>query len=169
LTLKRVDVHQEVRVMRHVPGRRPPDESDTQARYSARHFLEDGQRLLAKSQPTCGTLRCVDRPDGRLLPLPTDPLRRAMTASREGEACFSSRYGEELGEEHAQRFRLVLDYVESHCDELTDAGVACAGEPIAVREEFLDYLLNCRVEPARRSIPANALARFLDEWGLRWM
>ena len=155
--------------MRYEPDRRPPGGSDAEARYSARHFLEDGQRLLAATQPTCGKLRCVDRPDGRLLPLPTDPLRQAITALRDGDACFSSRYGAELGEEHAQRFRLVLDYVEAHRDELTDAGVACAGEPITVREEFLDYLLNCRVEPARRVIPANALARFLDEWGLRWM
>ena len=164
--------------MRHQPGVRtqgfrplPPETGpDPEVRYSARHFLEDEQRLLAATHPTASSpLHYVDLPDGRLLPLPTDPLRRAMMARHDAAACFSTKYGQELGEEHERRFRAVLDYVESHCGELMEAGLACEGEPIAVREEFLDYLLNCRVEPTPHRIPGSVLGRFLDEWGHRWL
>lgn len=144
--------------------------SDPGVRYSARHFLEDEQRLLAAAHPSgAGPLHCVEQPDGRLLPLPTDPLRRAMKARQDAAQCFSTKYGPELGEEHERRFRAVVDYVETHRGELMEAGLASEGEPIAVREEFVDYLLNRGVEAARQHIPGSALSRFLDEWGTRWL
>ena len=138
--------------------------------YSARRFLEDEQRLLDAAQPAgAGPLNCVEQPDGRMLPLPTDPLRRAMKTRRDAAEWFSARYGPELGQEHERRFRAVLDYVETHRGELMEAGLASEGEPIVVREEFVDYLLNCRDESARQRIPGSALSRFLDEWGTRWL
>jgi hypothetical protein len=137
--------------------------------YTARHFLEDEQQLLAGTEQAESPLRCLDRPDGRLLPLPTDPLRQAMTTRGEAARCFSVKYGAERGTERERRFRLVLDYVDTHRDELMEAGLASEGEPLAVREEFLDYLLRCRVDSTLRTIPSSALTQFLDEWGHRWI
>ena len=134
--------------------------------YPVRHFLEDERRLLATSDRATGALLCVDRPDGRLLPLPTDPLRQAMTSAARASRCFERRYGARSGSEHEQRFRLVVEYIDTHRDELRAAGLASAGEPIAVREELVAWLLSCDVED---SIPESALTRFLDEWGHRWM
>jgi len=136
-------------------------------RYNARLFLEDEERLLADRAPDLAPLQCVELPDGRLMPLPTDPLRRAMKSG--SQECFSDRYGSRLGEERERLFRLAVEYVAAHSDELMEAGLASAGETIAVREEFLDFLLSWPVEPTRPRIPRAALARFLDEWGLRWM
>lgn len=133
--------------------------------YSVRHFLEDERRLLATSE-LASRLQCVDRPDGRLLPLPTDPLRRAMTCAADASRCFEARYGARSGGEHERRFRLVVEYIDGHRDELAEAGLASGGETIAVREEFVGWLLSSDVES---SIPESALTRFLDEWGHRWI
>ena len=137
--------------------------------YTAHHFLEDERSLLATSDPAPQALLCIDRPDGRLLPLPTDPLRRAMRRAADASHCFEVRYGARSASEHERRFRLVVEYIDAHRDELTEAGLASEGEPIAVREEFVDWLLGCDVEDSGRAIPDSALRRFLDEWGHRWI
>ena len=137
--------------------------------YTTRHFLEDEQSLLATSALGPKTLKCLDGPDGRLLPLPTDPLRQAMTREAAASRCFEVHYGAWGASEHERRFRQVVEYIDTHRGELAEAGLAREGEAIAVREEFVGWLLSCDVEASRREIPESALRRFLDEWGTRWI
>lgn len=135
------------------------------ARYSVRHFVEDEARLLP-SGTTTARARWIDAPDGRLLPLPTRRLREALADAWEA---FERKYGREVGADHLERFRLVLEFVATHDDEMRSAGLAAGGNPPAIREEFLEYLLNCEVRSGAARIPETALGRFLDEWGTRWI
>ena len=131
--------------------------------YTIRHFLEDEQRLLSTSALGPKTLKSLDRPEGRLLPLPTAPLRQAMTRERAASRCFELR-------DHERRFRQVVEYIDAHRSELAEAGlVRRDGETLAVREEFVGWLLSCDIEASRPEIPESALRRFLDEWGTRWI
>jgi hypothetical protein len=92
-----------------------------------------------------------------------------MTCKAEASRCFDVHYGARSGSEHERRFRQVVEYIDAHRDALTEAGLARDGEPIAVREEFVGWLLSCDLEASRREIPESALTRFLDEWGHRWL
>ncbi|HXV78064.1 MAG TPA: hypothetical protein VD788_17270 [Candidatus Polarisedimenticolaceae bacterium] len=137
--------------------------------YSVQHFVEDEARVLAATDHEDVSVReCIDVLDGRLLPLPTDPLREALECKRRATDAFSSKYGPELGADHLERFRSVLDFIASHREEMAAAGLAASGETLAIREEFLDYLLNFHAG-TRHGIPKTALGRFLDEWGTRWI
>jgi hypothetical protein len=140
------------------------------ARYSVRHFLDDEARLLSIAESGADAFPdCIDVPDGRLLPFPAHPLREAIESEGSASDTFSRKYGPELGADHLERFRLVLEFIASHQSEMRAAGVAEVGETLAIREEFLDYLLNCDLHSGASRIPDTVLGRFLDEWGTRWI
>jgi hypothetical protein len=138
--------------------------------YSVQHFLEDEARLLASTQHESSLPPdCIQTPDGRLLPLPTLPLLAALESQDRATDAFLHRYGPDLGADHFERFRLVLDFIASHQSEMKATGLAASREPLAIREEFLDFLLNVSITKDAARIPDTVLGRFLDEWGTRWI
>jgi len=67
------------------------------------------------------------------------------------------------------RVNLVLDYLKNRQSELVENGLARCGEPLAVREEFVSYLLNYKLDTLQEEIPQGAMCKFLDEWSHRWI
>jgi hypothetical protein len=141
---------------------------ETTTHYSVRRFVRDEAHLLAScAEGSRYPPASIELPDGRLLPVPTDPLIEVLSASI--DALRDGGSAAEVTADHLERIRLVIEFLQHHERDLMDAGLASPGDALAVREEFLDYLLNCDVEPDESSIPSSALNRFLDEWGHRWM
>ena len=80
---------------------------------------------------------------------------------------FVGKYGREAETAYRFRFRLVLKFLETWRAEILQSGLADGARPMAVREEFVDYLLKYQLDPTQNAIPKSALRRFLDEWGHR--
>lgn len=154
----------------HRGPQHPPRHRTPAFRYRCRDFIDDEQRLIAAvGERGLGPALTIADVDGRKLVIPLEPLRDAAGAKHDAAAVFSEKYGGAAGSTCYSRFRLVLDFLDERREEILDAGLADEGEPCAVREEFVRYLLNCDIDEKRKRIPADALYRFLDEWGLRWM
>ena len=68
-----------------------------------------------------------------------------------------------------ERFTLVQDFLIDGCARVDYTGLGREADKEEVCQEFLSYLLNFHVNPARPGLPEDALDRFLDEWGHRWM
>jgi len=67
------------------------------------------------------------------------------------------------------RFNLVLNYLTVWQQELSKNGLAHGGTPMAVREEFVSFLLNYKLDRRQDEIPQGAMCKFLDEWSHRWI
>lgn len=130
-------------------------------RYSVRCFIDDQNRLLPDHAPWPGV---IVRPDGRLLLVDARRCRSRLGAAPRG---FARRYGRRLGAARIERFALVVDFLEEHRSELVRAGLVAEGDPPAVREEFLQFLLDCRTGPNALRLPPVLIRRFHDEWGHR--
>ena len=82
---------------------------------------------------------------------------------------FESKYGREAETAYRERFQLVLKFLETWRTEIVESGLADGTRPMAVREEFVDYLLKYRLDRTQTSLPRSVIRRFLDEWGHRRM
>ena len=151
-------------------GHRTGGKPRPEFRYRCRDFVDDEQRLIAAiGKKGLGLAQIIADVDGRKLVIPLEPLRDAAGAEQDAARIFFEKYGGAAGSTCYSRFRLVLDFIDERREEILDAGLADEGHPCAIREEFVRYLLNCDVDEKHERIPADALYRFLDEWGLRWM
>jgi len=143
--------------------------ADPRIHYGCGQFQDDEKRLLAGAGPQASkAARTVHDLDGRMLVVPLDGLRRAAGSEQAASKLFAEKYGGANGPCWLSRFRLVLHFLDDRRDELTAAGLAAEGDPPAIREELVDYLLNCEVDENGERIRPGALRRFLDEWSLRW-
>jgi len=129
--------------------------------YPVPEFLEDQRRLLPGEVPWSGP---IHRPEGRLLQVDARRCRRHLHGAWRW---FSRRYGRSLGAVRLERFAKVVDFLDEHRDELERADLVRGGGPLAVREEFLSYLLAFPTGADAMRIPPFAIRRFLDEWGHR--
>ena len=125
--------------------------------YSVTAFIGDQRQLLSRTG-----FRATDHPetvdviDGRMIVVHPG-LRLAPKHSS----------GAEPG--HRRRFNLVLNYLATWQLELLRNGLAHGAKPMAVREEFVSYLLGYKLDTLQEEIPQGAMRRFLDEWSHRWI
>ena len=105
--------------------------------------------------------------DGRMHVVRPDlALKVGMDTQRE---LFVTKYGRGPETAYRSRFLLVLRFIETWQGEIRQSDLADGAEPMAVREEFVDFLLNYQLDAMQEAIPRSALRRFLDEWGHRRM
>ena len=134
------------------PPRRPVNVS-----YSVTAFIGDQRQLLSRTG-----FRATDHPetvdviDGRMIVVHPDLRRAPKHGSRADTACRC-------------RFHLVLNYLATWRLELLKNGLAHRAKPLAVREEFVSYLLNYKLDTLQEEIPQGAMRKFLDEWSHRWI
>jgi hypothetical protein len=142
----------------------------TRAPYSASEFLFDARLILAWTSTTSKDTPCfVECLDGQLISIETRLLLKAGSRRSEVLSIFCDTYGLEEGLWRASRFRAVVEFLEEYRDAVVRAGLAYDRRPINVRREFVEFLLNHDGGVGPRKIPETALARFLDEWGHRWI
>ena len=141
---------------------------DPNFNYPVREFLDDQHQViraaggdLRRSQPI------LQDPDGRSFFIHTAFLKSTGVARRAAARIFKEKYGS-AARSVLLRFKLVVDFLNYWQREITRSGFAQDGQPIAVREEFLRYLLAYRVHPGNPRIPRSAIVEFLDDWGHRW-
>jgi len=125
--------------------------------YSVTAFIGDQRQLLSMTGfRTTEHPETVDVIDGRLIVVHQD-LRRAHkygSGAEPGDRC---------------RFNRVLNYLATWQLELLKSGLARGGKPMAVREEFVSYLLHYKLDTLQEEIPRGAMHKFLDEWSHRWI
>ena len=142
----------------------------TRAPYTAREFLVDGRRVLARTSTTSKDTPCfVECLDGQLMSIETGLMLEAATDRSEVLSIFCKTYGLEEGPRRASRFHAVLEFLEEHGDAIVWAGLAYDRRPMNVFREFIEFLLKHDGGVGQRKIPETALTRFVDEWGLRWI
>ena len=150
--------------------RKPPERTAEQLRpsvaYSVSAFVDDHRQLLSKTYPQVSELSAtIQMIDGRMhVVRPGLALKVGMDTQRK---LFVGKYGREAETAYRFRFRLVLKFLETWRAEILQSGLADGARPMAVREEFVDYLLKYQLDPTQNAIPKSALRRFLDEWGHR--
>ena len=137
-------------------------------RYSRLQFLDDCCRLSDTSDKQVPQRpRTIGLIDGRMNVV---DLRLARRSSQvEQRRLFVRKYGSRVGSAFYFRFRLVLEFLDAYRCEACESDLATSEPSMAVREEFVDYLLRCPLDAHHKEIPKHALRRFLDEWGHRWM
>ena len=147
-----------------------PGRAGFNAPYSVPEFLDDQRRILAAVEPGAENLPCtVDRLEGRMIVLQAPRLSADPEARQVAKVVLAEKYGRKAGGAVMKRFELVQDFLIEGGSRVDYAGLGKAAEREEVCTEFLSYLLNFRVNPARTSLPEDALERFQDEWGHRWM
>ena len=136
--------------------------------YSVSAFVDDHRKLLSKtSHPLSDFSATIQLIDGRMHVVHPDlALKVGMDTQRK---LFASKYGREGETAYRERFHLVLKFLETWRVEILQSGLADGAEPMAVREEFVDYLLKYRLDRTQTGIPRSAIRLFLDEWGHRRM
>ena len=146
-----------------------PVRPDFNAPYSVRDFLDDQRRIISAIEPGTVNLPCtVDRLEGRMIVLQAPHLSADPEVRQVARVALEKKYGRQTGAV-MQRFELVQDFLIEGCARMDYAGLGRAADREEVCAEFLSYLLNFRVNPAHPSLPEDALERFQDEWGHRWM
>lgn len=152
--------------------RKPPERTAEQLRpsvaYSVSAFVDDHRKLLSKTpHPLADFSATIQLIDGRMHVVRPDlALKVDMDAQRK---LFESKYGREAETAYRLRFHQVLDFLETWRAEILQSGLADGARPMAVREEFVEYLLKYPLDRTQTGIPKSALRRFLDEWGHRRM
>jgi len=147
--------------------RRDEGPSSANIRYPVNGFVEDQRQMLSATTPRATDVRPTLRlMDGRWIAVhPTIRFKLDVPALREQ---FSSKYGHRIEPAYRSRFELVLRFLADWEVEVVKSGLAYGRAPMAVREEFVDYLLKYRLSTRQREIPEAALRLFLDDWGHRW-
>ena len=147
-----------------VEGRRP----SKNVTYPVRTFVDDHRQLLCRQDPRAKELASVrEFIDGRWLAVrPT--LRFDLDAPGTREL-FVRKYGPDAESSFRSRFDLVLKFLADYEIELAKNGLAQGRAPMAVREEFIDYLLQYRLGEKQRQIPEAALRLYLDELERSWV
>jgi hypothetical protein len=136
-------------------------------RYSTSTFLDDLGRLLTALGSDAANLPCtIPCVDGRLILLQAELLSDLPSDTR--RVVFARKYGAEEGTTHGHLVQAVLDFLAASRAELVNVGLATDRGELAVREEFVEYLLSPEVSSPSGDIPTGAILRFLDEWGHRW-
>jgi len=137
--------------------------------YPVREFLDDQHRIVVSVRYDLRTPQqpFLQDPDGRSFLIHTRLLGSAGAARHATPQLFKDKYGP-TAKSALLRFKLVVDFLNCWQREITWSGFADEGQPMAVREEFLRYLLRYRVHPQHPRIPEFAIGEFLDEWGHRW-
>jgi len=137
--------------------------------YSVGEFIDDQSRILDALEPGAGRRRFkVDRLEGRMIVLQAPRLSEDPEAREAAGTALQAKYGRHA-DAVMKRFMLVQDYLIDGCDRIDYAGLGKEAEKGEVCHEFLSYLLAFRLNPVRPALPQDALDRFLDEWGHRWM
>ena len=136
--------------------------------YSVTAFVGDQRRLLDRTGlGAAGFPETVELIDGRLVVVhPRLRLGPNLTELRESFVC---KYGFLDEKAYRSRFVLVLRFLAALQPELVKNALAQGHEPIAVREEFLSFLLNYRLRKQQKEIPQGAVRSFLDVWSHRWL
>jgi hypothetical protein len=135
--------------------------------YRVREFLRDEQFILATVRPDLASSpTIVELLDGRKALIRARLLRHAA-ATRPVAKAFKVKY-EENAEKILQQLKAVSEFLDQWRVEIAESGLAEDGEPMAVREEFVEFLLHYGIDSREPEIPRVALNRFLDEWGHRW-
>jgi len=150
------------------PLRRSQPASPSPKRYFLASFLDDLHRLASDVAPDVSHLpRTIPVIDGRLHVVPAGVFREVVRERR--QAVFARKYGPADEALYRHRFQSILDFLAAQRRELLSVGLAEERNDLAVREEFVEYLL--RLDPGDPSgrIPKSAILGFLDEWGHRWM
>jgi hypothetical protein len=139
-------------------------------RYRIKDFLDDERRLIAAGGECPSTDELiVEGLEGRLLVVDAGRLSQAL-AQDDASASFLEKYGDDQNAARRRRCLLVIDFLLRWRDEIVECGLASqANDPLAVREEFIDFLLNYDVTLESDPLPERALTAFLDQWGHRWL
>lgn len=138
---------------------------DLNVSYQLGDFLDDQRRVMSLTGwRVAFSQDPVELVDGRIRKVYALLLRNALM-EYDATKVFFEKYGYEPGECHVCRFSLVLDFLNNHHEELAESGLADEGEPIAILEDFLDYLLKYPIDSKSAKIPSYALIQFLDGWG----
>lgn len=136
--------------------------------YPVSAFVDDHRQLLARTHTDGPKLSAtIEMVDGRM-----HVVRPGLALSTDRDTLrglFASKYGSGPEAAYRSRFILVLEFLKTWRSEILEAGLADRARPMAVREEFVDYLLHYRLDAMQSAIPECALRRFLDEWGHRRM
>jgi len=138
--------------------------------YRLDEFLADHRRLAAARR-----LNLQPRPyiggysDDRFVAIHTALIRALSRAEEDAKAVFHMRYGAGPGAVRRTRFRMLLRFLDDCHVDLSASGLVRGIDPMEVREDFVVFLLRYPLKPDRSSIPRDALVRFLDEVGHRWM
>jgi len=148
----------------------PMDSSrvDPRVNYAVREFLDDQHRVIRAVGSDLGMPQPIlQDPDGRSFFIHTALLRSTGAGRRAAVQLFREKYGP-AARSALLRFKLVVDFLNRWQREIARSGFADDGQPMAVREEFLRYLLRYRLQPGNPQIPRSAIIEFLDDWGHRW-
>jgi hypothetical protein len=139
-------------------------------RYSIDDFLDDQQRLLATlGEPPSSVKMTIEEIEGRLRVVDVKRMTCALAQGCASEV-FVEKYGAGGDATHKCRCLQVVGFLGRWHDKIVESGLAASSiDPLAVREEFLNYLLNYDVAPVDAPLPDGALIGFLDQWGHRWM
>lgn len=154
--------------------RRPPRRSDKPTvdpnqPYPISDFLDDQRCIVIALDPQLAPARDrLSRVDGSMLLVRVALLRQSRRRWPGATKALRRKYGTKT-DGTLMRLHLVLDFLDRWRDEIRRSGLSEEDEPMMVREEFVRHLLEHRVDPSEPYIPANALTRFLDEWGHRWL
>jgi hypothetical protein len=142
------------RSKRHLPSRN--------VSYPVRTFVEDHRQLVCRRDPRAKALASIrEFIDGRWLAV--RPTIRFDLDSRDCREYFVKKYGPDSASSFWSRFDLVLRFLADYEVELAKNGLAQGRAPMAVREEFIDFLLQYRLSEKQRQIPEAALRLYLDE------
>ena len=138
------------------------------ASYPVRTFLEDHRQLLCRRDPRAKRLASMrEFIDGRWIAV--HPTIRFDLESGDSREFFVKKYGSKMESLFRSRFDLVLRFLADYEIELGKHGLAQGRVPMAVREEFIDYLLQYRLSVKQRQIPEAALRLYLDELDRKWV
>jgi len=150
------------------PDGRAAEPPAQHVRYPIEGFVEDQRSLLAATTPSATGIRTtLQLMDGRWLAVhPTLRFKLDAPALRES---FITKYGQRTEPAYRSRFELVLRFLAEWEFELVQNGLAHGLTPMAVREEFVEYLLNYRLSAKQREIPEAALQFFLEDWSHKWL
>lgn len=136
--------------------------------YPVRTFVEDHRQLLCRRDPRARDLASArEFIDGRWLAV--RPTLRFDLDSPETQEFFARKYGDDSESSFRSRFDLVLRFLADYEVELAKNGLAQGRAPMAVREEFIEYLLRYRLGEKQRQIPEAALRLYLDELESTWV
>lgn len=148
--------------LRSTPG-------DPNTRYPVADFLDDQRRVAAAAKHLDLAERdTVSTIDGCMRIVHAGVLREALDSPSVKRA-FARKYPGPAAAGRLRRFALVVDFLYDRGAEIVRCGVGEAeSSSLSVRDELLDFLLDCRVDPKTDRLPPQALERFVDEWGHRW-
>ena len=151
-------------------SKRAVKRADPDSPYRLHDFLDDQKRMLSAAEPDLWLqTRSIQGLDGGMLVIQLTPSLEAARARRHAASVFSRKYGPRIGATRLAKHRSVLEFLEDSRTDIASAGLGDNREPMTIHREFVQFLLNWKVGSAQRRIPENALRRFLDAWGHRWI